>query len=469
MTMTHDEMRELIQRELDDDLTAKEKELLEEHVAACAECREERAVFGALTAQLFKLDQVMPERSFVAGMAPVIAETVQARQRPKRMRSWSRGLSAAAAVLLGIVVTTQWESWIRPSQPQEQVQIADVSGTDLAKGNALPNGQGNGAPGTNEGSGSGLSGANGGRSASGFHDGSGNGVSGYTGGSGNGTSGYTGGSGSGVSGNSGPSGLNGGSGTSASASGGAGGGSNDALPASEESGPHAGTGISGSDSAPQGKGEDSPNDPSSGGGSTLPDDGGRVAGTDGGHKGVTGGGLTMAGAGEPRVGEAPVLFELNAALQEEAKRGMAAAAWATDPAEVVRHSLMPLGFSPFANVSSTHYADRVLVVEDDVKYMVYLGQFYEQGRHGIWSPHHIGRAIDMTAPRPMEEAVIDYVQSRDLQINGDLYVVEQSGDGRITISLDEIVGREVKTVLYDFRLQQSANGGWTLDGTPAAR
>ncbi|WP_052035825.1 anti-sigma factor family protein [Tumebacillus flagellatus] len=135
--MNHDHYRDLIQRELDDDLSAEETALLDRHVLACAECRTEREEFRQLALGLSSMKPVVPERSFVGSMEFDFDELLRPQpqvtplqQKGRRLPArWWQGLSVAAVVVLAIGFTAHY-------LPGMSSQTAQSGGTNA-------NGQGN--------------------------------------------------------------------------------------------------------------------------------------------------------------------------------------------------------------------------------------------------------------------------------------------------------------------------------------
>src|SRR5690242_7420731 len=123
--MTHESYRELIQREIDGDLTAEEVAVLEQHVAACADCHRTWNEYKTLAVTLEKLEFAKPERSFVSQMAP--SDLAQFVVKPKRrvLPPLWRGLSVAAVVVLAVGVSTHWNFFLdKTSNSGQQVAVA---------------------------------------------------------------------------------------------------------------------------------------------------------------------------------------------------------------------------------------------------------------------------------------------------------------------------------------------------------
>jgi hypothetical protein len=97
--MTHDSFRELIQRELDGDLTAEEIEHLEAHTASCEDCRRERDDYRRLAAAFGNLSKVMPEKSFVPLMEPELPQVLRKKKRRLPTFFWPVLTGAAALAL----------------------------------------------------------------------------------------------------------------------------------------------------------------------------------------------------------------------------------------------------------------------------------------------------------------------------------------------------------------------------------
>ncbi|ASS74773.1 hypothetical protein CIG75_07145 [Tumebacillus algifaecis] len=122
--MTHDEYRELIQRELDGDVTTEERQLLQVHIASCDDCHREWDDYKKLAAAFGKLPKVMPDKSFVTLMEPELPKVLKKKRRLPA--AFWPGLTAAAALVLTIGLTDAFgflapSPSISPEQQPEQV------------------------------------------------------------------------------------------------------------------------------------------------------------------------------------------------------------------------------------------------------------------------------------------------------------------------------------------------------------
>jgi hypothetical protein len=124
-----------------------ERAQVDEHLATCAECREELASLAGLPAMLRKVPVVEAERLAAAeqdpelteGPSPELLTSLVARTaNVRRIRRW-RGLAAAAAVALvavagGVAVTSALQPGGSPPGPVQTVAWRHVSGSGPAAG-----------------------------------------------------------------------------------------------------------------------------------------------------------------------------------------------------------------------------------------------------------------------------------------------------------------------------------------------
>lgn len=231
--MTHDSYRELIQRELDDDLTFEESTRLDLHTAECAECRREREEYRQLALGLQSLAAVMPERSFVSQMEFDIDEFLRPQpQKPLPLQKkglrrlsagWWQGLSVAAIVVLAIGLTAHFLPGSSSQMAQQDSRGANpggkpsptVTGTNATTGDQValggnsgsPQGATDGTKGTGGVSGAGNGGSAGNAGTSGAGNGGSAGVGGASGAGNGGSAGIGGASGAGNGGSIGVGGL----------------------------------------------------------------------------------------------------------------------------------------------------------------------------------------------------------------------------------------------------------------------
>lgn len=404
----------MIQRELDDDLSAEERAQLDAHVAVCAACRAERHSFELLAGQLFKLDQVKPDQSFVGQMDVEIARAVRRQRRPVYM---TQGLAVAAAVVLGIGVATQWTSWFGPQAPQSsevaQVQL-DSNGELLAEQG--PSNERNDAPNAQQDSSSpDQSQSNEAKDNAPNNDALNNDA------------------------------LN---------------NPNNAAPkkyALNSTGPTAGP-----NTPPSPAPVDGSRQQMDGGALTKPgpvvadgsvkDEGARppIGGTGDGTKpgfadGWLGGGAAAAdddsqygvasapGAGGPTVGEVATFTLITPRVQQEVKFGNAEYEWATDPLQVVQTARKQLGFRTDAVVSQTNAEHLVTVRQDGAVYGVFLDQLHEQGARGVWSPVQIGRVINTEQPQADERSIVDWFTTNHYEFNMSGPIIVESTSDRVVV------------------------------------
>lgn len=113
--MTHDSFRELIQREIDGDLTSQELVLLKSHIASCDDCRREWEDYKRLADLFGNLPKAMPEKSFVTLMEPDLPQVLEKKRRLPRF-FWP-GITAAAALVLAVSLSDVW-GLFSPSRPE---------------------------------------------------------------------------------------------------------------------------------------------------------------------------------------------------------------------------------------------------------------------------------------------------------------------------------------------------------------
>ncbi len=115
-TNTLDHVSELLSPYLDGQVTPVERQLVEDHVRACAECGAELEELRALKGMLGRLPQRQPPRSFVLGPRP---------ERPAALSGtiggFARALSSAAAAL---VVAAVGVSLIVQGLPRNTTSVA---------------------------------------------------------------------------------------------------------------------------------------------------------------------------------------------------------------------------------------------------------------------------------------------------------------------------------------------------------
>jgi hypothetical protein len=448
--MTHDRYREWIQRELDDDLSPEELELLDRHVATCADCRLEREQYQSLALGLSKLSKVMPERSFAAAMMSELEPFVRAGKPRRRFGGpWVQIASFAAVIVLAIGLAGVWnDSPLGESEPhagpvaqrdsqteeatlkteetkqEPQTEVAqNVSPTlpaDPKKMNPEQSGQTKPTQQAPQESSSqqAANPAPANRQTANVPDSSGSQQ---------------------VPSNS--------------------------IPGTPDTQAVAITG--GTEHQVASDGEDAPAEE------------GDIA--------ITGlqprqeYGITSSSrtADETHlIGNAPDIPTLNEDAQAAVKRGDSSLQWATDPFEVVRRHLRDLGFAANASVASTNDVDRILVSQGGYRYEVKLVQPYESGAGGIWRPVSIARAIKPGQASEAENAVLEYfaksMDSGAILEHGDLYVLNEF-DGsklsvRTTVDKMDAEGRlQSVQVTYDFTLRQEANGSYAIVGEPVQR
>jgi anti-sigma factor RsiW len=440
--MIHDSFRELIQRELDDDLSPEETAVLQAHLITCAECCREREEYSSIAIGLSRLSKVMPERSFVSQITPEMLEQQQPQpvSLPVRRRiapAWWRGLSVAAVVVLAVGFSSHWHFGVNQQNlsgaqvaqgpdktPKQQTPTTDTtrpvaelpasSATDqtlpqvavgqpstLQTGTVAPPRAPVAAPQSSPSQVQPAKPTDSIRVAdAGQHAGKilkpGNGVGILPPTTDNKTLHHTG----------------------------------DNLTSSQQ---NTGSGVV----SPAGDG-------------TIGTSIARVV----------------------NVGATPALPDLfNSQLQQQVNRGESLAAWATDTFQVVQHCMTELGFSSTAMELTTVDASRVHVLQSGVLYEVQLVQPFDQGTKGIWRPTRIGRGINETNPVGYEQAILNYfnaqVANGTLTGRQEVFVVSNVEGGRVTVTLNEqhtaLYGENIWTdVQYDLTLNQDTAGVWSV-------
>jgi anti-sigma factor RsiW len=444
--MTHEAYRELIQRAIDEDLTAAEQAVLDVHIKTCAECRCEYEEYRALADGLAKLSKVRPEKSFVGQMTPEIRRAVAGTKPASDRRVlplWRRALPTAAAVVLGISLSvhmsTDWlgnkpdatnteriamtPPQVKPLQeqppqdhPSPSVWEAQPSETqtkvdEMQKENhqAAPKPQSTepipivkatdrtARPGQ-------------------------------------------------------------------------------ALPAAQadlaEAEPETGDTDNSEDvqaiTPPVAK-------------KPLAEKGERVgiASVEPEGHGIGPSQEDLSRGDLPhvvQVGPAPVLGDLNEAMQSRAQAEPDRYGYVTDPVRVVAGHLRELGFADDAVVTATHEIGRVEVTQGGERYAVRLVQPYATGPTGLWKPVSIARYVTNVQPGSLEKPVFDFFQGQQeaglIHSFSQLLVLEEDR-AQGTLVVEAIVEKphalghfESERVQYRFHLIDDQNEGWKLTDGP---
>lgn len=466
--MTHENYREMIQREMDGDLSDLEIARLDEHVVTCADCRQEREQLQTLSSVFGKIGNVKPDRSFVPQMAPELPQYVQSKRR--FASQWMRGLSVAAVVVLAIGFSTNWqyglgtqpasdrqeiasvqetnrEKATQPEQPTEvpeqvtiqqnteqttaaveppkliaqetvttkpQVKVVAASSGDVSKvesqtGVKIIDTKSKPAAG-------GVTVANSNEMVVAAVDATATDVK--------------------VDGNKVTVTL---------------------RPVENKTG-NSEVNVFGIAATTPGTNT-----------VTFTDEDGNVISTTS---------VEMPPSDEVIGANTKLTQKLNEQTQAQAKQG-GEYAWATDSYEVVQRHLTDLGFATNAQVVATNLAEVVHVTQGAVLYEVKLQQPYEQGKAGIWRPVQVSRLINVESSlQSFEHPIIDYFN--DLKASGkvaevgSLYVTSPLSNNRVTISVDlskkDAKGQLTDTkAIYDFTLKQGADGAWVLASQPSVR
>lgn len=472
--MTHDSYREMIQRELDGDLSSTEIVLLEEHVATCADCRQEREQFSSLASVFGKIGHVKPDRSFVPQMVPELPQFV-AKKRRFPTQAWWRGLSVAAVMVLAVGVSTDWKFGIgtqllpngqhiasvqeespspeptaelskkeapqqilqTPSQSNE-VGIASVANQSEPKliaqetvkkkttVKAIAASSGDVAK-----------------------------VESQTGVKVDPNSAATAG---------------------------------DATATAPSEVVVAAIDSEATDVIVDGNNVTvvlTPVEKNSGSDSSEVSVYGIAAVTPGTNT-VTftdpsGNVISQTEVDVPPadsiIGKKTSLNRvLNEQVQQQAKKS-SDQAWTTDSYQVVKRYLTDLGFAANAEVVSTNHAEVVHVVQGGIQYEVLLEQPYDKGAEGIWRPVQISRQVKASTPQSFEKPMVKYFD--DLRSAGkiaefDLYVMGPLTGNKVTLSASltkkDASGRLlVEQAVYEFTLKQGADGEWQSAGQPTVR
>lgn len=501
--MTHEDYRELIQRELDDDLSSEELQRLETHTAACADCRRERMEYQQLALGLAKLSKVMPERSFISDMKiewppapqppvvqPNVAQLAEAAGKRRRaIPMWWRTVSVAAVVVLAVGWSTNWQFGLGSHNAPQSGRLAQspTTGTSTAEGQsprvpltkatpdtvAMTTSSGKGESKT-------LGQANlSGQSLTTTKENDSPGAS-STESATDGTSSAT----DSVVGNV----LEPSSGTSSSPGTGPNSGQNSGTSTSVAGSTSSGKGSSygGQTGTASGGTQTGTSDASQAGGtgqttpppvSTPGSGGGMIGHHTGGTPGVPPTGITSFG--EPTLGKVSTLDSLlNESVQQSLSSGQSDMSWATDPYQVVQRNLTQLGFSTTATVATTTERDRIAVSQDGSQYLVLLHQPYVQTAQGLWRPVELMKRIDRNALSPYEKPVVDYFNIH-LKDEGwlaclNVYLTQTLQERTCSVAVEAERqtadgGMSDDLLSFDCKLKQNADGTWALDGAPIAR
>jgi Putative zinc-finger len=447
--MTHDLYRELLQRELDDDLSADERAMLEAHVSTCAECRLEREQYRNLSFGLSKLSQVMPEKSFVPQLELEVQRALQAQRRTRRAPAWWRGATAAAVVVLATGIAGVWQfaghngsggqvaldsssthlqvgtndakqppaaesstvkqdagqNPVQPSAPDLQKQQAAPIGTARTETGSMQDTNVMGAPQKKTPSSDGATAQESPHIAQ--------------------------------KPESQPVSQ---SQTASSVA-------NEKSaekPAGQIGGQIDSTGVAGTDV-------------------TTPADSMGIAGINVGNPGGSQGEPT------PQIGQVLPSPSITSRMQQAVQDGDRTVQWATDSALVVQHVQEQLGFRADATISKTARADRVHIEQDGMVFEVRLQQPYEKGAQGIWTPVQVGRLINQSSPDSLQRPIVDYFHSNHMASQGELLIIREYDERAHTmlVAADVSYNGVEKERQYLCKLQLDAEGiHWELAGSP---
>ncbi|MGB8955770.1 MAG: zf-HC2 domain-containing protein [Tumebacillaceae bacterium] len=445
--MTHDFYRELLQRELDDDLSTDERAMLEAHVSTCAECRLEREQYQNLSFGLSKLSQVVPEKSFVPQLELEVQRALQAQRRTRRAPAWWRGATAAAVVVLAAGIAGVWQF---AGQNGSDGQVAlDSSSTHLqadtndakqpptadattSQQDAGQNPVQPSAPDPKKQQTAPLASA---RTEPGStQDTSLTGVPQKKTPSSDGTTAQK-------SPNVAQKPESQPASPAASSSANE---NSSEQPAGQIGGLIGSTGIAGTDA-------------------TTPTDSMGIAGS---SVGISG---DSPGEPTPQIGQVPPSPSINPRMQQAVHDGDRTAQWATDSALVVEHMREQLGFRADATVSKTDRADRVHIAQDGMEFEVRLQQPFEKGEQGIWTPVQVGRLINQSAPDSLQRPIVDYFHSHHMAAHGELLIIGDYDERARTmlVAADVAYNGVEKESQYLCKLQLDAEGmHWELAGLP---
>lgn len=444
--MTHDLYRELLQRELDDDLSTDELEMLEAHVSACAECRMEREQYQNLSFGLSKLSRVIPEKSFVPLLELEVKRAIQAQHRPRRAPVWWRGATAAAVVVLAAGIAGYWQ-WADHGGSDHRVAL-DSSPAHL-QADMKDAGQPSSANTTT----SQQSTANEPAQPSSAPDPQKQQTAPVVT----------------VRTESSP--------TKDKIQAGLRQPHDKILPSGDKKSPEPPKVAMNTDSQPTSPAVSaSANEKPAGqiGGQTGS---AGVAGTDsttpaesmgivGAHVGILDG---SQGGQTPHIGQIPPSPSITANMQKAVLDGDRTAQWATDSALVVEHLRGQLGFRADATVSKTARADRVHIEQAGMEFEVRLQQPYEKGEKGIWMPVQAGRLINQSAPDALQRPIVDYFRSNGIASQGELLIIGEFDERARTllVAVDTANNGVEQTRQYLCKLQLDAEGAhWQLAGSP---
>nr|WP_283809118.1 hypothetical protein [Tumebacillus amylolyticus] len=480
----------MIQRELDDDLSLEETELLDGHTATCADCRTEREEYRQLALGLRSMKAVVPERSFVSQMEFDFDELLRpqpqvtplqkkGRRLPNR---WWQGLSVAAVVVIAIGFTANYlpgtssneaKSGLQNGTPLAQVTTpttqTPTSEAPATTGSAVQNpvvvalndskvqqqtSKNDAASANVNGSSTNASTKN---------------ASSATASAQNGTSGKA------VSQTVTP--LQTKPTTPATPT----------APSKDSTQPVVPTGpvVAENDHHTSGGtgmvGATKPSDSHTG----LVADGGPVTVAvspslqDRDHAyGLVAGALSAERPPLPLIigfiQQKPSV--LNEKLQAQVHTGDTSVRWATDPDQVVQHVLTDIGFAPTAIVTGTKDPDRVNVQQGGQQYIVKLSQPFDSGADGIWQPVQISRMLSMTSQELTDKPILEYfdhLQSINTVKFSNIQVEESLFMGRTVVGADMTsytpYGDVETRLVFSFHLRLNGDYTWSLDGTPTIR
>ncbi|HEU4962657.1 MAG TPA: zf-HC2 domain-containing protein [Bacilli bacterium] len=481
--MTHDLYRDLIQRELDGDLSTQEVEQLDAHVATCADCRREREDFQKLARGLASLPKVRPERDLVPEITLDILHSLQPPSQPRRLTRrvgvWG-GLSAAAVAVLAISLAAPWNhDGGTLSNGQDRVALVD----DGAK--RTPNQDAQESPDKADGEDKTVAkptepSAEEDTSATGIEaeDGAnaapvvkadplpapkpteqavvaGKSETNTTASSPAGTTEPTGKQTEGTE-QAGDDQQTNGTPTG------------DATPPTTPADPHGGDVVVATLDDKQAGHTDGTGDAGRVGLTPI----GGTTGTigtidDSTHYGLTGPATTLAAT--VTIGDIEPLPAFDADLQQRVQSGDADVQWATDSFQVVTRNLELFGFSRMATVSATAQESEVRVVDNGTTYRVSLQQPFATGKAGIWVPTHIDRSL-VGNPAPYEVPVVQYFlglkANEEIQDFTALYALEELQGNQLLVSVDVTQKKNGKPTVSRwhvlFTLNQTQQGEWTI-------
>lgn len=134
--MRCEEVMELIQRNLDDDLSSSESANMHEHLQSCQECQSLYDGLSQLSLELENLPDIEPPISIVDRILPQLEESIQASpngvamHQPKTLRSpflWKKWALAAGSAAAVVAIWISADHLLTPQSDQSNVQMESAA------------------------------------------------------------------------------------------------------------------------------------------------------------------------------------------------------------------------------------------------------------------------------------------------------------------------------------------------------